>query len=244
MRLALVSDIHSNLEALVAVREELSRLEVDRIFCLGDVVGYGASPNECCAAIRELAEGTILGNHDAAVAGRIDYSHYYENARHALDWTVSQLDPDHRVWLAGLPQVRWAGDGVGLSHGSPLAPEAYRYVFTLDQARELAPHTSGLPQVTFIGHSHLPRVFAFAGGETFHVSSAQISLKPKVKYLVSVGSVGQPRDGDPRSCFVVYDTDVRELAFHRVAYDVERAVQKIFDAGLTESFGRRLREGV
>ena len=244
MRLALISDVHSNLEALLAVRAELSRLGVDRVHCLGDVVGYGASPNECCAAIRELASVTLLGNHDAAVSGRMDYSYYYEGARHALDWTVSRLDPEHHAWLAGLPHVHRDGDAVGLSHGSPLDPEAYEYVFALEQARELAPHAPAMPEVTFIGHSHLPRAFAFAGGEAHDVLAPRIPVKRGVRYLVSVGSVGQPRDGDPRSCFVVYDTDARELSFHRVEYDVERAAQKIFDADLSLNFGRRLRDGV
>lgn len=244
MRLGLISDIHSNLEALVATSEELSRLKVDRILCLGDVVGYGASPNECCAATRELAEITLLGNHDAAVSGRMDYSHYYEGARHALDWTAARLATEHRAWLAGLPYTEWAAAGLGLAHGSPVAPEAYGYVYALEQALELAPHAAALPDVTFVGHSHLPRVFAFTGGQAFDVSAPRVSLKKGVKYLVSVGSVGQPRDGDPRACFVVYDTGARKVTFHRVTYEVERASQKILDAGLAPNFGRRLHEGL
>lgn len=244
MRLALISDIHSNLEALLAVRGELSRLGVDRIYCLGDVVGYGASPNECCAVVRELAAVTLLGNHDAAAAGRIDYSYYYEGARHALDWTVSRLLPEHQAWLAGLPHVHRDGDAVGISHGSPVEPEAYEYLFALEQAWELLPHAAGLPEVSFVGHSHLPRAFALAGDAVHDVGAPRIAVKRGVRYLVSVGSVGQPRDGDRRACFVVYDTEARELVFHRVEYDVEAAAQKIFDADLSLKFGRRLRDGV
>jgi diadenosine tetraphosphatase ApaH/serine/threonine PP2A family protein phosphatase len=207
------------------------------------VVGYGASPNECCAVVRELAAVTLLGNHDAAVAGRMDYASYYEGARHALDWTVSRLAPEHLAWLAGLPHVHRDGDAFGLSHGSPLVPEDYEYLYELDHARELLPLAAALPEVTFFGHSHLPRAFALAGGQVHDVLAPRIPVKRGVRYLVSVGSVGQPRDLDPRACFAVYDTEAREIAFHRVGYDVEAAAQKIFDADLFLDFGRRLFQG-
>jgi diadenosine tetraphosphatase ApaH/serine/threonine PP2A family protein phosphatase len=244
MRVAILSDIHSNLEALTAALAVIDREQPDRVICLGDVVGYGASVNPCCELIRARAAVTLLGNHDAAVAGRMDYSFYYDAARHALDWTASRIDPDHLEWLRSLPYIHNEG-GICFSHGSPVEPQAYDYVFALEQARELIPHARTLADVTFIGHSHLCKTFALApGGEVSEVISTRFGLRKGYKYVVSVGSVGQPRDGDNRACLVIYDAATREVEFHRVAYDIETAAQKIFDADLALNFGKRLFLGV
>ena len=134
MRIGILSDIHANLEALVQVEAVLGRLGVDRVICLGDVVGYGASPNDCCERIRALASITLLGNHDAAVSGRMDYAYYYDAARQALDWTVQQLDPDHLVWLRSLPYAHRVDD-LAFSHGSPILPGEFDYIFAVEQAK-------------------------------------------------------------------------------------------------------------
>jgi diadenosine tetraphosphatase ApaH/serine/threonine PP2A family protein phosphatase len=244
MRIAILSDIHSNLEALTAALALVDREKPDRVVCLGDVVGYGASVNECCALIRSRAEVTLLGNHDAAVAGRMDYSFYYDAARHALDWTASRIDPSHLDWLRSLPYTHEEA-GLCLSHGSPVEPQAYDYVFALEQARELVPHARKLAPITFVGHSHLCKTFALApGGDVSEVISTRFVLRKGFKYVVSVGSVGQPRDGDNRACLVIYDDARREVAFHRAAYDIETSAQKIFDADLALNFGKRLFLGV
>jgi len=244
MRVAILSDIHSNLEALTAALTVVDRERPDRVVCLGDVVGYGASVNECCELIRARAEITLLGNHDAAVSGRMDYSFYYDAARHALDWTASRIDPSHLEWLRSLPYVHQE-EGICFSHGSPVEPQAYDYVFALEQARELIPHARMLAEVTFIGHSHLCKTFALApGGEVNEVISTRFGLRKGYKYVISVGSVGQPRDGDNRACLVIYDTIRQEVAFHRAAYDIETSAQKIFDADLALNFGKRLFLGV
>jgi diadenosine tetraphosphatase ApaH/serine/threonine PP2A family protein phosphatase len=244
MRVAILSDIHSNLEALSAALAVVDREQPDRVFCLGDVVGYGASVNECCRLIRDRAAVTLLGNHDAAVSGRMDYSFYYDAARHALDWTAARIEPEHLDWLRTLPYSHQQ-DGMAFSHGSPVDPPAYDYVFALEQARELIPHARGLADVTFIGHSHLCKTFALApNGEVSEVIATRFVLRQGYKYVVSVGSVGQPRDGDNRACLVVYDDATREVAFHRVAYDIETSAQKILDADLALNFGKRLFLGV
>ncbi len=244
MRIGIISDIHSNLEALEAVLRSVEDQHVDRVVCLGDVVGYGASVNECCALVRKVSEVTLLGNHDAAVAGRMDYSFYYDAARHALDWTASRIEPDHLAWLQSLPYTHRIEE-VGFSHGSPVGPENYDYVFAAEQARELVPHLGELADVTFIGHSHLCKAFALhAAGEVHDVGARRFGLRRGYKYIVSVGSVGQPRDYDNRAGFVVYDAGERVVEFHRVPYDVEAAAQKIFDADLAINFGRRLFLGV
>jgi diadenosine tetraphosphatase ApaH/serine/threonine PP2A family protein phosphatase len=244
MRIAILSDIHANLEALLEVEAALGRMGVDRVVCLGDVVGYGASPNACCERIRALASITLLGNHDAAVSGRMDYTYYYDAARHALDWTAQQLHADHLVWLRSLPYTHRV-DGVGFSHGSPILPGEYEYVFALEQAEELLPHLGRLAEVTFIGHSHLCKAFALdPRGGAEEVTGSRLELDGRRKYIVSVGSVGQPRDYDSRACFVVYDTEAKLAEYHRVAYDIEASARKIFDAELASNFGKRLFLGV
>ncbi len=244
MRLAILSDVHSNVEALDAVLRAVDDAKVDKIFCLGDVVGYGASVNECCERVRGVAEVTLLGNHDAAVAGRMDYACYYDAARHALDWTAARIEPDHLAWLKSLPLAHRL-DEVGFSHGSPIRPEGYDYVFALEQARELLPHVAELAEVSFIGHSHLCKAFALhPAGDVNDVGGKRFGLRRGYKYIVSVGSVGQPRDYDNRACFVLYDTEQRVVEYRRVSYDVEAAAKKIFDAELALNFGRRLFLGV
>ncbi|MGF1509597.1 MAG: metallophosphoesterase family protein [Myxococcota bacterium] len=244
MRYALFSDVHGNIEALEAILEAYSkRGPIDRYFCLGDIVGYGADPNACCTRIRELADVTLLGNHDAAVAGRMDYSYYYDAARDALDWCRDQLDPANLEWLSNLPYTHRL-DGVELSHGSPHVPEEYDYVFTTEQAQELFQVKEDLARVTFIGHSHLTKVFAVSEAEALDVVGVRFRLKARYKYIVTVGSVGQPRDYDPRACAGLYDTETERFEFLRAEYDVETQRQKIVDAGLAENFGTRLLLGI
>ena len=243
MRIGIFSDVHSNIEALTAVRAELEKLGCDALICLGDVVGYGASANECCELVREMAEVTLLGNHDAAVAGRMDYSYYYEAARLALDWTKERLSEANLAWLQGLPYVHRLGD-VGFSHGSPLEPEAYEYIFAEHQAAELFPILEELADITFIGHSHLCKAFALGDGEVHDVVAQRFIVRQGYRYVCSVGSVGQPRDHDNRACFVTYDTDKRQVQYHRVEYDISASAQKIYDANLAPSFGRRLFRGL
>src|SRR6187551_776047 len=160
MRLGILSDIHANYEALSAVVEAFKREEIDKYYCLGDTVGYGGSPNECADIVRGLVEATILGNHDAAVAGRMDYSYYYEAARHALDLHARQLKPENMQWLKALPYRHdLKPHGVTLCHGSPIRLEEFEYIFAPEQARECLSILNELGDITLIGHSHLCKVF-------------------------------------------------------------------------------------
>lgn len=243
MRIAIISDIHSNLEALTEVLRFAEHQRVDRMVSLGDIVGYGASPNPCCDLVRQNTEITLLGNHDAAVAGRMDYSFYYPGARQALDWSASVITDENLGWLKSLPYTYRIGD-VGFSHGSPIEPKAYEYIFALEQARELMPHVEELPEVTFIGHSHLCKAFALGNGEVNDVVAQKFGIRRGYKYIISVGSVGQPRDYDHRACFVICDTDARTVEYLRVEYDIDTAAKKIFDAQLFSNFGKRLFLGV
>jgi len=243
MRVAIISDIHSNLEALTEVLRVAEQQKVDRVVSLGDIVGYGASPNPCCDLVRSVAEVTLLGNHDAAVAGRMDYSFYYDAARHALDWSARVLTEENLDWLRSLPYTYRIGE-VGFCHGSPVEPKAYEYIFALEQARELIPFVGNLAEVTFIGHSHLCKAFAIGSGEVNDVVAQKFGIRRGYRYIISVGSVGQPRDYDNRACFVICDTTARTVEYLRVEYDIEKSAQKIFDAQLALNFGKRLFLGV
>jgi diadenosine tetraphosphatase ApaH/serine/threonine PP2A family protein phosphatase len=233
--------VHANLEALVAVVNSYRDEEIDTYYSLGDTVGYGASPNECSAFVRKLVKATVLGNHDAAVAGRMDYSYYYDAARLALDFHARTLEPDHMAWLRSLPYTLPLEEfGVLLSHGSPTNPEEFDYVFTEDQARGLLPIFERLPWATFIGHSHLCRVFALSRDRAYEIPVGRHVLDPGRKYIISVGSVGQPRDFDNRACYTVFDTQTSVVEFRRVAYDIERCADKIFRSPLAPNFANRL----
>lgn len=245
MRLGIFSDVHANIEAMTAVMEAYRREKIDEFYCLGDVVGYGASPNECADLVRATAKVTILGNHDAAVAGRMDYSYYYEAARQALDTHARMLTKENLAWLRGLPYKHdLTAHDLGLCHGSPLRMEEFEYIFAPEQARECLAIWDELPQLTLIGHSHLCKVFALRPGEVEELPPRKFTLRKGWKYIVSVGSVGQPRDYDNRASYTVFDTDNREFEFKRVEYDIESAATKIFEGNLERNFGHRLFIGV
>ena len=243
MRLGIFSDVHANVEALTAVVEAFRRERIDRYVCLGDSVGYGGSPNECCDIIRELAAFTILGNHDAAVAGRMDYSYYYDAARQALDRHAGQLSSTNMAWLRSLPYHRREGAEY-YCHGSPLNLEEFEYIFAPEQAARCLPIWDELGDATFIGHSHLCKAFALSESEVFEVVAPKFQLRDGHRYIISVGSVGQPRDYDNRASYTVYDTEDKTFEFKRVAYDIESAANRIYDADLERNFGNRLFLGV
>jgi diadenosine tetraphosphatase ApaH/serine/threonine PP2A family protein phosphatase len=245
MRLGIFSDIHANLEALSAVLEAYRSESVDVYYCLGDTVGYGGSPNECCDLVRGTAKTTILGNHDAAVAGRMDYSYYYEAARHALDAHAAVLTAPNMSWLKSLPyQERLDDAGVLLCHGSPVRLEEFEYIFAPEQARECLSIWDKIGHITLIGHSHLCKVFALTQSTVEELPPTDFELAPDRKYIVSVGSVGQPRDFDNRASYTIYDTERKRFEFKRVEYDIELAADKVLRARLERNFAHRLFIGV
>ncbi len=241
MRIGILSDIHANYEALSAVMNSFKTERIDRYYCLGDTVGYGGSPNECATLVRNVATATILGNHDAAVAGRMDYSYYYEAAREALDVHCRLLTPDNMSWLKELPYShKVAGTNVELCHGSPVRPEEFEYIFAPEQAEECLPMWDQLAHLTLIGHSHLCKVFALTPSTVTELPAKDLVLDPSLKYIISVGSVGQPRDGDNRASYTLFDSDMLRFEFKRIEYDVEAASGKVFHNNLERNFGNRL----
>lgn len=245
MRLGIFSDIHANYEALSAVLEAYRHEAIDVYYCLGDTVGYGGSPNECANMVRDVSKATILGNHDAAVAGRMDYSYYYEAARHALDTHASMLSADNLEWLKQLPyEIRLDAHDVLLCHGSPVHLEEFEYIFAPEQARECLGIWDRLGHITLIGHSHLCKVFALGRNSVEELPALDFELDPGKKYIVSVGSVGQPRDFDNRASYTVFDAEARRFEFKRIEYDIELAATKVHRARLERSFANRLYMGI
>lgn len=245
MRLGIFSDIHSNYEALTRVLEFYKANPCDLYVCLGDVVGYGADPDICCKLVQEITRYTVLGNHDAAVSGRMNYAYYYDAARNALDWHAELLSPEHIEWLKGLPYIEFIEDlDIAFCHGSPVNMEDFDYVFSIEQANQLVPHYEELAHITFIGHSHLTKSFALSPEGATDVTASSLQFEPDRKYIVTVGSVGQPRDYDNRACCTVFDTDTMRIEYTRLEYDIEKAAKKIFESKLASNFGKRLFLGI
>jgi diadenosine tetraphosphatase ApaH/serine/threonine PP2A family protein phosphatase len=244
MRYAIFSDVHANLEALHVVLDFFKTQQIDRYICLGDVVGYGADPEACCNLVREKAAITLLGNHDAAVSGRMDYSFYYEAARVALDWTRAQISHKNLEWLKVIPYIH-VENNVTFCHSNPLNMEAFEYIFSLDQVMGLTNEFDRFNHITFIGHSHLTTSFSLQPTTAIRLSEGDISIEPDQKYIITVGSVGQPRDFDSRCCCVVFDQKAWKVEYHRLEYDIESAATKIFNTPqLSMSFGKRLYLGI
>jgi len=243
MRTAILSDIHANQEALEAVLQRVDREEVDRTICLGDVVGYGASPDECCRLLMDRGIIALLGNHDAAVTGAMDEAYYYEGARRALQWTREHLSENSYRWLYGLPFTK-VEDDVAFFHSAPILPSGFFYVVQSSEAQTHAQVFDRLRPLSFIGHAHLTVGFAINEKKVRSVEPKQVKPRQDTRFIVNVGSVGQPRDRDPRACFALWDSDKQSLSFVRVEYDIEAAASKILAAGLDEKFAKRLFMGV
>lgn len=242
MRLGLLSDVHANLEALQAVLQSGHQRGVEQWVCLGDVVGYGADPLACIELVREHCQTVLMGNHDAAVAGLMDARAFNAFARIALQWTVEQLPTAERHYLASLPLER-AAEAVHCVHAEPHRPAAWSYVVDLHTASEALDHTSA--PLCFVGHSH--RAFVCARhGECTSLCAARsgvVELDETARYLANVGSVGQPRDGEWRSCYGIWDQEQRALELVRCPYDIESTQQKIRAVGLPNFLADRLAQG-
>ncbi len=240
MKLGIISDIHSNHEALTTVLRWLGEHGVDEIVCLGDVVGYGPDPNPCCDLIRTHAAVTLMGNHDAAVIGVMDTDYYYLAAREAIYWTRSQLSDENFQWLYGLPFTH-TRDNAAFFHAAPAKPSGWAYVVRTSDALKHNGHVyDRLKAWNFVGHSHLTKQYAINGKRAKDVSGRTLHAKADRKFIINVGSVGQPRDRDARLCFGVFDTVLETFEHIRLPYDVESVARKIVNAGLDEKFARRL----
>lgn len=241
MNWAIFSDVHANLEALTAVKADAKQQGVTRFFFLGDAVGYGASPNECLGQIGELAEVCILGNHDQAVLGSGALKGFNEHARAAILWTRATITNDAREKLQTFVMEHQT-DEFQLVHASPHNPECWDYIVDPWAAREAFAGFDG--PLCLIGHTHQPLVIKNNKMVPQPVSNfAELAIDNGTRYLVNVGSVGQPRDKDPRACYVLFDPETHRLKYRRVAYDLAAAQAKMRQAALPEGLIKRLGEG-
>ena len=246
MRLLILSDIHANIDALGAVLDAAPAGTWDRLVVLGDLVGYGAEPNEVIDRVRALDPIAIIrGNHDKAACGLDDGSSFNQVARYAATWTGETLTPDNRAYLRALPPGPLLVDpDVEICHGAPFDED--HYIFDGGDAVQALAVTAR--PLCLFGHTHLPVVFARRGDALDSVvpegnDTDEVTLERGVQYLVNPGSVGQPRDGDPRAAFGIYDAARRVLRLQRIVYPVEAALRRILAAGLPASLANRLAIG-
>jgi diadenosine tetraphosphatase ApaH/serine/threonine PP2A family protein phosphatase len=240
VRYAVLSDIHGNLEALRAVLADAAE-QTDDVLCLGDVVGYGADPGPCVDLIGAQARSVVAGNHEHAVIGRMDLGWFNRYARAAAEWTREQLDGDSTAYLGTLPLTATVDDAT-LVHASPRQPHEWDYLVTEDDG--LAAFAAFETRLCFVGHSHVPAMWSLgSSGPDYTHGDVSITLDAGRRYIVNVGSVGQPRDRDVRAAYAVWDVDARRIVVRRVPYDIAAARAKIEDAGLPRFLADRLAAG-
>ncbi len=232
MRIAIISDIHSNLEALTRTLEIIESKNIREIVCLGDIIGYGANPNECLSLIRKSTQHILLGNHDEAVFHSAMAYNFNRHARSAVLWTSKQLTNDGLDFLRTLPVTLELWD-IFFTHASPRSPQEWNYILTPTDAEENMSHFS--QSICFVGHSHIPGIFCDKQ-DVSHVERGR-------KYIVNVGSVGQPRDHDRRLSFGIFDTETFTYENIRSEYDVKKASEKILHAGLPPTLAERILVG-
>ena len=240
MRYAIIADIHGNLEGLHVVLDDIKKQGCTHVACLGDVVGYGANPKECLDIIRGMNIPVVKGNHDEYIGSTEDPEGFNDAAAEAVTWSRNQLTEDDRKWLRELKYKRFVANFT-IVHSTLDVPERWGYVFEKLQAA--SSFTYQTTQACFFGHTHVPLAFikdtAVRGGSYY----PSLKMEAGKKYLVNVGSVGQPRDGDPRAGYVVFDIQSQTIELRRLEYDVATAQRKIREAGLPERLAKRLAEG-
>lgn len=250
MRYAALSDIHGNLEALTAVMERLNAERIDRYLCLGDTVGYGADPVACLERLQACGAVTVGGNHELGCLGQLGLGWFHETARAALVWTREQLGFAELDGLRRLPLTAVEGP-LTLVHGTLTHPERFEYLVDLAQAVETAERCQTL--MCLLGHTHVPLVIEYDRAERclMRVLAAAEELRDvavqdepaRRRYIINPGSVGQPRDGDPKASVAIIDTDQRRVTVERIPYDIAAAQRKIRQAGLPAFLADRLALG-
>jgi diadenosine tetraphosphatase ApaH/serine/threonine PP2A family protein phosphatase len=242
MRILLISDIHANLTALEAVLGDAE--DFDSVWFLGDLVGYGPDPNECVDRVRALPDlVALVGNHDAATLEQLNTSAFNSDARLAITWTQENLSPENLAFLDQLPAKVQVMDDVTLSHGSPRQP-IWEYLLNTDIATENffffeTPYC-------FVGHTHLPSIFRLSDGKhqaELFVPQPDSKLELSPRLILNPGSVGQPRDSDPRAAYAVFDLETKIIEFRRVSYDIGAVQERMREAGLPERHIKRLESG-
>jgi len=232
VQIALISDIHSNLTALEAVLAEIDREQIQTVYCLGDVVGYGADPSHCIDLVRERCSSVVLGNHDLAVATGEGIDYLPNDGQIAAEHNSENINEKQRAWLQSLNYIETSGN-ITLAHASPGFPEKWLRVESFFLAQDQFNHFH--TDVCFVGHTHLPGILCNQLGV--------LRVRQGHRYMINIGSVGQPRDGDPRASFGIFDPESFSYQLRRIPYNVERSVQRIREEGLPKQLGKRLEKG-
>ena len=239
MRYLLISDIHSNFEALQATLDFSDKLEPYQLMCLGDIVGYGADPAACIDTIGDRANLILAGNHDLAVADVIPFDDFNPIARQAVEWTRDVLSEEDRDLLANLPLQYIDGDYC-FTHASPIDPLAFNYIRTLEDVAAVFGHIG--QKICFVGHTHLPVIVKMneKNGKMEVVRENKIFIEDHCRYFVNAGSIGQPRDNNPDACMVLLDEDDGTIEFLRAPCDISASQEKILTEGLPSYLAERL----
>lgn len=240
MRYGIISDIHGNLEALQAVLQACRKQSVDGILCAGDIVGYGANPSECLAVLKEVEAICVAGNHDWAVAAKLNAIYFPSDGKEAINWTRGKLSFEDIMLLSDL-NLSCRNDDLVFVHSSPNQPEVFAYLAD-DQKAKMA-FDAMEQSICFIGHTHVPQVYTKRGKSIINTNTFEFEVNPDYEYIINVGSVGQPRDGNPMASYCIYDSDAQMIELKRIQYDIQSAQRKIIEAGLPEFLSQRLSLG-
>lgn len=243
MKIVIISDIHSNYDALLEFERRLKNIKFDEIWCLGDVVGYNAEPNECVEWVRKNSKYILMGNHDYAILNQEEKFLFNEYARRAIEWTEKKLSLENKIFI-GTFRISLKINGIFLVHSSPSSPLKWEYITGVDEA--IYNFNFFEEKICFLGHTHVPLIFELKDdklkviypeckGEKF-----LYILDKDAKYIINPGSVGQPRDGDPRLSFCIFDNSDYSIDFFRFEYNVKEAARKIFETDLPHFLGERL----
>ena len=242
MKLAIISDIHSNIHALTAVMEEIERRDVDTIFALGDLVGYNAFPCEALELIRKKEIPSIMGNHDIVCCGLENPIWFNSSARGAALWTRKRLGVDQRGYLRALPNEARINETIYAVHGSPMSRDDY-IMDLMDAMNNFQHLPDTLIRICLFGHSHIPAIFSDLGPSHDAAHEGRHFLSARNRYFINPGSVGQPRDGDPRASFAVLETEEPAVEIIRVEYDIAATMKAVLKAGLPQFIADRLQVG-
>ena len=238
--IAILGDIHANIDALNVVLDDCRAQGVTDYLCTGDIVGYNARPHECLEIVRGLGCPVVMGNHDHYVSSQQNLEDFNPHAAAVIEWTRSQLTEEELEFLRSIPFVS-TKMGITLVHATMDNPEGFGYVF--DHLQAEAHFTHQITPVCFHGHTHCPMIYEKQIGAVYRIDAQDFKMPIGRKYFVNVGSVGQPRDGDPRASYVLYDPKARVVRFRRLEYDVAEAQRKVLEAGLPARLADRLAVG-
>lgn len=237
----MISDIHGNLEAFHAVLEALSKDNIDKYLCIGDVIGYGADPGACISLVKSIKPAALVaGNHEWGVLGLVDLKDFTEIAKEAVIWAMGVLSQDELGYLKSFKLV-FEEKYFTLVHGALEAPEKFYYIFNASDAYQSM--KSMKTNLCFVGHTHIPGIFYSDESGILYTQEPKIKIERDRKYIINAGAVGQPRDGDPRASYAIYDDETGAVEIRRVTYDIKTAEEKILKAGLPKRLAYRLQEG-